>query len=89
MSVLKQGNVDLKKLKNEANTEKLIIIMKWNKGIIENNKELDNELDKLLDNIQKEKGKIDLLMQIKNLFIKKKIKMKKLKIKVLYWKYKQ
>ena len=75
-SVLKQGNEALKKLQSEVNVEKFQEIADdmdelkeqqnelaeffKNRGIEEDDEELDNELDKLLDNVQKEQGKVDL-----------------------------
>ena len=75
-NVLKQGNNILKKLQEEVNVEKIqeiaddlnelkeqndeITQFFKEKGIEENDEEIDNELDKLIDSIQKEEGKIDL-----------------------------
>ena len=75
-NVLKQGNNILKKLQEEVNVEKIqeiaddlnelkeqndeITQFFKEKGIEENDKEIDNELDKLIDSVQKEEGKIDL-----------------------------
>ena len=75
-NVLKQGNNILKKLQEEVNVEKIqeiaddlnelkeqndeITQFFKEKGIEENDEEIDNELDKLIDNVQKEEGKIDL-----------------------------
>ena len=76
MSVLKQGNEVLKKLQSEVNAEKfqeladdmdelkeqqneLSEFFKA-RGIEENDEELDNEIDKLLDSVQKEEAKVDL-----------------------------
>ena len=75
-NVLKQGNSILKKLQEEVNVEKIqeiaddlnelkeqndeITQFFKEKGIEENDEEIDNELDKLIDNVQKEEGKIDL-----------------------------
>ena len=76
MTVLKQGNEVLKKLQSEVNAEKFqeiaddmdelkeqqneITEFFKNRGIEEDDEELDNELDKLLDSVQKEQGKVDL-----------------------------
>ena len=76
MSVLKQGNEVLKKLQSEVNAEKFQEIADdmdelkeqqnelteffKNRGIEEDDEELDNEIDKLLDSVQKEEGKVDL-----------------------------
>ena len=77
LTVLKQGNEVLKNLQKEVNAEKFQEIaddmdeMKEqqneiteffkNRGIEENDEELDDELDKLLESVQKEQGgKIDL-----------------------------
>ena len=75
-NVLKQGNNILKKLQEEVNVEKIqeiaddlnelkeqndeITQFFKEKGIEENDEEIDNELDKLIDSVQKEEGKIDL-----------------------------
>ena len=75
-NVLKQGNNILKKLQEEVNVEKIqeiaddlnelkeqndeITQFFKEKGIEENDEEIDNELEKLIDNVQKEEGKIDL-----------------------------
>ena len=76
LSVLKQGNEVLKKLQSEVNAEKFQEIADdmdelkeqqnelteffKNRGIEEDDEELDNEIDKLLESVQKEEGKVDL-----------------------------
>ena len=76
LSVLKQGNEVLKKLQSEVNAEKFQEITDdmdelkeqqnelteffKNRGIEEDDEELDNEIDKLLESVQKEEGKVDL-----------------------------
>ena len=76
LSVLKQGNEVLKKLQSEVNVEKFQEISDdldelkeqqnelteffKNRGIEEDDEELDNELDKLLSSVQKEQGKVEL-----------------------------
>ena len=83
-NVLKQGNNILKKLQEEVNVEKIqeiaddlnelkeqndeITQFFKEKGIEENDEEIDNELDKLIDNVQKEEGKIDLPLANKEKF---------------------
>ena len=76
IQVLKQGNEALKKLQSEVNAEKFqevaddleelknqqdeITEFFKNRGIEENDEELDNEINKLLESVQKEEAKIDL-----------------------------
>ena len=76
IQVLKQGNEALKKLQSEVNAEKFqevaddleelknqqdeIAEFFKNRGIQENDEELDNEINKLLESVQKEEAKIDL-----------------------------
>ena len=83
-NVLKQGNNILKKLQEEVNVEKIqeiaddlnelkeqndeITQFFKEKGIEENDEEIDNELDKLIDSVQKEEGKIDLPLANKEKF---------------------
>ena len=75
-NVLKQGNEALEKLQKEVNIEKLqeisdeledlkeqnaeITAFFKERGIEENEEELDDELSKLIDSVQKEEAKIDL-----------------------------
>ena len=75
-NVLKQGNDILKKLQEEVNVEKIqeisddlnelkeqndeITQFFKDRGIEENDEELDDELNKLIDSAQKENSKIDL-----------------------------
>ena len=75
-NVLKQGNDILKKLQEEVNVEKIqeisddlnelkeqndeITQFFKDRGIEENDEELDDELNKLIDSVQKENSKIDL-----------------------------
>ena len=75
-NVLKQGNAALEKLQKEVNIEKLqkisdeledlkeqnkeITAFFKERGIEENEEELDDELSKLIDSVQKEEAKIDL-----------------------------
>ena len=84
-NVLKQGNNILKKLQEEVNVEKIqeiaddlnelkeqndeITQFFKEKGIEENDEEIDNELEKLIDNVQKEEGKIDLPLANKENFL--------------------
>ena len=102
-NVLKQGNNILKKLQEEVNVEKIqeiaddlnelkeqndeITQFFKEKGIEENDEEIDNELYKLIDNVQKEEGKIDLPLANKekieendNIEIKKKKEKKNIEI---------
>ena len=75
-NVLKQGNAALAQLQKEVNIEKLqevaddlenlkekndeITEFFKEKGIEENEEELDDELNKLIDTVQKEDAKVDL-----------------------------
>jgi len=76
LSVLKQGNEVLKNLQKEVNVEKFQEVADdmnelkeqqdelteffKSRGIEENDEELDDELDKLIDNVNKEQGQVDL-----------------------------
>ena len=76
LSVLKQGNEVLQNLQKEVNVEKFQEVADdmnelkeqqdelteffKNRGIEENDEELDDELDKLIDNVNKEQGQVNL-----------------------------
>ena len=76
LSVLKQGNEVLQNLQKEVNVEKFQKVADdmnelkeqqdelteffKNRGIEENDEELDDELDKLIDNVNKEQGQVNL-----------------------------